>query len=253
MTLMLASKVALITGAAGGIGRASAVLFAREGAHLVVGDRDAEGLEETARLVREAGGEVTAVAGDVTDPDHARALVAAALDGHGRLDCAFNNAGIPGPMAGLADYATEDFSRVMDINVHGTWHFLQQEIPAMLQGGGGAIVNASSGLGLIAAPQVSAYVASKHAIMGLTKAAAIEHAGQGLRVNAVLPGVVDTDMPVAMFSSVPGLFDVMRDSAPMGRLATPEEIAEAALWLCSDRSSYVNGHGLVVDGGIVVQ
>jgi NAD(P)-dependent dehydrogenase (short-subunit alcohol dehydrogenase family) len=253
MTPLLESKVALITGAAGGIGRASALLFAREGARLVIGDRDAGGLQETARLVREADGDVTAVAGDVTDAGHAKALVGAALDGHGRLDCAFNNAGIPGPMAPLADYADDDFLRVMEINVHGIWLALQQQIPAMLAGGGGAIVNASSGLGLIAAPQVSGYVASKHAIMGLTKAAAIEHAGQGLRVNAVLPGVVDTDMPVQMFSAVPGLMDVMRDSAPMGRLAAPEEIAEAAAWLCSDRASYVNGHGLVVDGGIVVQ
>ena len=253
MTPLLEGKVAVITGAAGGIGRASALTFAREGAKVVLGDRAEEALAETARLVSEAGGDAAWLATDVTRRDEVVALVALATERHRRLDCAFNNAGIPGGMQPFAEHSDEQFESVMDINVRGAWMCVQEEIKAMLRTGGGSIVNASSGLGMIAAPQVAAYVTSKHAVLGLTRAAALEYPRQGIRVNAVLPGVVDTAMPQEMFAAAPGAIDAIGETSPMGRLARPEEVAEAAAWLCSDRSSYVNGHGLVVDGGIVIQ
>jgi A-factor type gamma-butyrolactone 1'-reductase (1S-forming) len=253
LTPLLEGKVAVITGAAGGIGRASALTFAREGAKVVLGDRAEEALAETARLVSEAGGDAVWLATDVTRRDDVVALVALATERHRRLDCAFNNAGIPGGMQPFAEHSDEQFESVMDINVRGAWMCVQEEIKAMLRTGGGSIVNASSGLGMIAAPQVAAYVTSKHAVLGLTRAAALEYPRQGIRVNAVLPGVVDTAMPQVMFAAAPGAIDAIGETSPMGRLARPEEVAEAAAWLCSDRSSYVNGHGLVVDGGIVIQ
>jgi NAD(P)-dependent dehydrogenase (short-subunit alcohol dehydrogenase family) len=253
LTPLLEAKVAVITGAAGGIGRASALTFAREGAKVVLGDRAEEALAETARLVSEAGGDAAWLVTDVTRREDVVALVALATDRHGVLHCAFNNAGIPGGMQPFAEHSDEQFESVMDINVRGAWMCVQEEIKAMLRTGGGSIVNASSGLGMIAAPQVAAYVTSKHAVLGLTRAASLEYPRQGIRVNAVLPGVVDTAMPQEMFAAAPGAIDAIGETSPMGRLARPDEVAEAAAWLCSDRSSYVNGHGLVVDGGIVVQ
>ena len=253
MTPLLEGKIALITGAGGGIGRASALTFAREGARLVLGDIAEDALAESARLVEEHGGEVATRVTDVTRRQDVAALVALAVERYGRLDCAFNSAGIPGRMQPFDEQGEEQYDRVMDTNVRGAWICTQEEVRAMLAGGGGSIVNASSGLGMIAAPQVSAYVTSKHAVLGLTRAAALEYARQGVRVNAVLPGVVDTAMPQEMFAAAPDAIDHIAETSPMGRLARPEEVAEAAAWLCSDRASYVNGHGLVVDGGIVVQ
>ena len=253
LTPLLEGKVALITGAAGGIGRASALVFAREGARVVLGDLAEESLAETASLVAAQGGEAAHRVTDVSRREDVVALVALATSTHGRLDCAFNNAGIPGAMQAFAEHTDEQYERVMEINVHGAWMCTQEEIKAMLRTGGGAIVNASSGLGMIAAPRVAAYVTSKHAVLGLTRAASLEDAREGVRVNAVLPGVVDTAMPKEMFAAAPGALDAISAASPMGRLARPEEVAEAAAWLCSDRASFVNGHGLVVDGGIVVQ
>jgi A-factor type gamma-butyrolactone 1'-reductase (1S-forming) len=252
LTPLLEGKVALITGAAGGIGRASALIFAREGARVVLGDRAVEGLAETAAQVAQQGGDAAFLVTDVTSRKDIAALVQLAITRHGRLDCAFNNAGIPGAMQPFAEHTDEQYDRVMDTNVRGAWMCTQEEIKAMLPTGGGAIVNASSGLGMIAAPQVAAYVTSKHAVLGLTRAASLEYAREGVRVNAVLPGVVDTVMPKEMFAGAPGAIDAIAATSPMGRLARAEEVAEAAAWLCSDRASYVNGHGLVVDGGIVV-
>jgi NAD(P)-dependent dehydrogenase (short-subunit alcohol dehydrogenase family) len=253
LTPLLEGKVALITGAAGGIGRASALIFAREGARVVLGDRAVEALAETAAQVAQQGGDAAFLLTDVTSRKDIAALVQLAITRHGRLDCAFNNAGIPGAMQPFAEHSDEQFELVMDINVRGAWMCVQEEIKSMLRTGGGSIVNASSGLGMIAAPQVAAYVTSKHAVLGLTRAASLEYPRQGIRVNAVLPGVVDTAMPQEMFAAAPGAIDAIGETSPMGRLARPDEVAEAAAWLCSDRSSYVNGHGLVVDGGIVVQ
>ncbi|MEA2178456.1 MAG: hypothetical protein QOG77_1753 [Solirubrobacteraceae bacterium] len=253
MTALLEGKVALITGAAAGIGRASALTFAREGATVVLGDLAADGLAETAELVAQQGGDAAHLVTDVTSRDDIAALVTLAVSLHGHLDCAFNNAGIPGGLQPFAEYSDEQYDRIMDINVRGAWLSTQEEIRVMLTSGGGSIVNASSGLGMIGAAGVAGYVTSKHAVLGLTRAAALEYPRQGIRVNAVLPGVVDTAMPQQMFAAAPGAIDAISETSPMGRLARPEEVAEAAAWLCSDRSSYVNGHGLVVDGGIVVQ
>jgi NAD(P)-dependent dehydrogenase (short-subunit alcohol dehydrogenase family) len=253
VTALLEGKVAVITGAAGGIGRASALTFAREGATVVLGDLAADGLAETASLVVQQGGTAAHLLTDVTRREDVAALVTLAVTLHGRLDCAFNNAGVPGGMEPFAEYSDAQYERIMDINVRGAWMSTQEEIKAMLAGTGGSIVNASSGLGMIGAPGVAAYVTSKHAVLGLTRAAALEYPRQGIRVNAVLPGVVDTAMPQEMFAAAPGAIEAISETSPMGRLARPEEVAEAAAWLCSDRSSYVNGHGLVVDGGIVVQ
>jgi A-factor type gamma-butyrolactone 1'-reductase (1S-forming) len=252
LTPLLEGKVALITGAAGGIGRASALIFAREGARVVLGDRAVEALAETAAQVAQQGGDAAFLLTDVTSRKDIAALVQLAITRHGRLDCAFNNAGIPGAMQPFAEHTDEQYDQVMDTNVRGAWMCTQEEIKAMLPTGGGAIVNASSGLGMIAAPQVAAYVTSKRAVLGLTRAASLEYAREGVRVNAVLPGVVDTVMPQEMFAGAPGAIDAIAATSPMGRLARAEEVAEAAAWLCSDRASYVNGHGLVVDGGIVV-
>jgi NAD(P)-dependent dehydrogenase (short-subunit alcohol dehydrogenase family) len=250
---MLEGKVAIITGAGGGIGRAAALVFAREGAQVVLSDVDEASLAETAAQVESAGGVASTVPGDVSRRDDVRAIVAAAVDGFGRLDCAFNNAGISGPLHPLVGYPDEPFQRVIDVNVKGTWYCLQEELPVMIEAGGGAIVNTSSGMGVIAAPGMPAYVASKHAVMGLTQAAALENAEFNVRVNALLPGIVDTRMPAGLAEAAPGLMDIFRTSAPLGRLAEPPEIAETAAWLCSDRASFVTGHGLAVDGGILAQ
>jgi NAD(P)-dependent dehydrogenase (short-subunit alcohol dehydrogenase family) len=246
-------KVGLITGAGGGIGRAAALAFAHEGARLVLADRDAETLEETAALVGEAGFEAVALTADITRRADVHAIVAAALERYGRLDLAFNNAGISGPLHPLVGYPDEAFAAVIDVNIKGTWFCLQEELAVMQQAGGGAIVNTSSGLGLVAVPGMPIYVATKHAVLGLTKAAALESAAAGIRVNAVLPGIVDTSMPAALVEGAPEAMELMLAGCPMGRLARPEEIAECAVWLCSDRASFVTGHGLVVDGGIVAQ
>ena len=248
----LAGAVVIVTGAGSGIGRAAVSAFSAAGAHVLATGRSTSRLEETAALAK-APELVTPFHCDVTNEDDVSNTVAFALNEFGRLDCAFNNAGIPGGMQPFAEHSDEQFEAVMDINVRGAWMCVQEEIRAMLRTGGGSIVNASSGLGMIAAPQVAAYVTSKHAVLGLTRAAALEYPRQGIRVNAVLPGVVDTAMPQEMFAAAPGAVDAIGETSPMGRLARPEEVAEAAAWLCSDRSSYVNGHGLVVDGGIVIQ
>ena len=250
---LVEGKVGLITGAGGGIGRAAALAFAHEGARLVLADRDAETLEETAGLVAAAGFEAVARTADITRRADVHAIVAAALERYGRLDLAFNNAGISGPLHPLVGYPDEAFAAVIDVNIKGTWFCLQEELAVMQQAGGGAIVNTSSGLGLVAVPAMPIYVATKHAVIGLTKAAALESAAAGIRVNAVLPGIVDTNMPAALVEGAPEAMELMLAGCPMGRMARPEEVAECAVWLCSDRASFVTGHGLVVDGGIVAQ
>jgi NAD(P)-dependent dehydrogenase (short-subunit alcohol dehydrogenase family) len=250
---LVEGKVGLITGAGGGIGRAAALAFAHEGARLVLADRDAETLEETAGLVAAAGFEAVALTADITRRADVHAIVAAALERYGRLDLAFNNAGISGPLHPLVGYPDEAFAAVIDVNIKGTWFCLQEELAVMQQAGGGAIVNTSSGLGLVAVPAMPIYVATKHAVIGLTKAAALESAAAGIRVNAVLPGIVDTNMPAALVEGAPEAMELMLAGCPMGRMARPEEVAECAVWLCSDRASFVTGHGLVVDGGIVAQ
>ena len=249
MSGMFEGKVALVTGAGGGIGRATALAFAREGARVVASDVDGAGGDETARLVADAGGGAVHVACDVTRPGEVEALVGAAGDAFGRLDCAHNNAGVEGAYARTADCDEEDFDRTCAVNLKGVYLCLKSEIAHMLSAGGGAIVNTASVAGVEGAKNLPAYVASKHGVMGLTRTAALEYATRGIRVNAVCPGPIRTRMLEAIMEENPRMEPAMIAAVPMRRLGAPEEIAEAVVWLCSDRASYVTGQGLVVDGG----
>jgi NAD(P)-dependent dehydrogenase (short-subunit alcohol dehydrogenase family) len=245
-------KVVLVTGAASGIGRATAIELAIEGARLVLCDVDAAG-EDTARAARALGAEAAFVTADVARQADVDALVEHAVARHGRLDCAVNNAGIEGALRETAEYPEETFVRVIEVNLIGVWRCLRAEIPAMRRAGGGAIVNLSSAAGLVGAGGLSAYVAAKHGVVGLTRAAAIDYAKEGIRVNAVCPGVIETPMVDRLSAELPTLRDALVGMAPMGRLGQPEEIAEAIVWLCSDAASFVTGHTLAVDGGYVAQ
>lgn len=250
---MLTGKVAMITGAADGIGRAAVMVFAREGARVLACDIDGDGAEAAAQAVRDSGGEAQASQMDVSDRAQVRAGVDLAVNTWGSLDVAFNNAGITGPMSPLVGYPDEWFDRVIAVNLRGTWNCLQEQIPVMLRGGAGAIVNASSGAGAVGAPGIGIYTATKHGILGLTKVAALENATAGVRVNAVLPGVIDTSQPRNLTQGTPGAMDAFHAAMPIGRLGRPEEVAEAAAWLCSDRASLVTGEGVAVDGGYLAQ
>ena len=246
---MVDGKVALVTGAGGGIGRAAALAFAREGGRVVVSDLAGAGGEETARLVADADGEALHVACDVTRPAEVEALVAASVEAFGRLDCAHNNAGVEGAYARTADCGEEDFDRTCAVNLKGVYLCLRAEIAHMLDAGGGAIVNTASVAGVEGAKNLPAYVASKHGVMGLTRTAALEYATRGVRVNAVCPGPIRTRMLESIMEENPRMEPAMIAAVPMRRLGAPEEIAEAVVWLCSGRASYVTGQGLVVDGG----
>lgn len=247
---LVEGKVALVTGAARGIGRATARLFAREGARVVLGDRLEEG-EAVAEAIRRGGGEAVFVRADVTREPEVEALVGEAVERFGRLDCAHNNAGITGGMGPVQDLRLEDFERTLRVNLLGVFLCLKHELRVMQRQGAGAVVNTSSGSGLIATPGLAPYCASKHGVLGLTKTAALENARTGVRVNAVLPGSIDTPMLRAAMDSSPGMEKLIRGSIPSGRLGTPEEVAEAVVWLCSDRASLVSGASLLVDGATV--
>jgi NAD(P)-dependent dehydrogenase (short-subunit alcohol dehydrogenase family) len=249
---MADDKVILVTGAASGIGRATALALARAGARLVLGDVAAAG-EDIAREARALGTDAEFLRTDVTRQVDVDALVARAIARHGRLDCAVNNAGIEGVLRETADYPEETFERVIDVNLIGVWRCLRAEIPAMLRGGGGAIVNTASVAGLVGAGAFSAYVASKHGVVGLTRSAAIEYAKAGVRVNAVCPGVIDTPMLDRLETERPALREALLAMKPMGRLGRPDEVAAAVVWLCSEAASFVTGHALAVDGGYVAQ
>jgi len=246
-------KVALVTGGTSGIGRAAAIAYAREGAKVVVAGRRAAEGEETVRLVRAQGREAMFVPTDVAQEAQVKNLIGRTLEQFGRLDFAFNNAGIEQEPTPFLEQNEETFDRVMDINVKGVWLSMKYEIPAMLKTGGGAIVNTSSGLGVIAMPGIEIYVASKHAVIGLTKSAALEFGKQGIRVNAVLPAVIDTDMFQRFAGEKPEFRAQMTAMHPIGRIGKPEEIADAAIWLSSSKSSFVTGHSLLVDGGFTAQ
>lgn len=251
MAGLVAGKVALITGGSTGIGRASARIFAREGAQVVVADVNVEGAEETVRLIRDAGGEALCIRADVSQAADAEAMVRQAAQTYGRLDCAFNNAGIEGELQSTRDYAEATWERVMAINLKGVWLSMKAEIGHMLGHGGGAIVNTASAAGLVAVPDLSAYVASKHGVVGLTKTAALEYAKAGIRVNAVCPGGVDTPMLQRVFADNTQAAEAAVAAEPVGRLAQPAEIGEAVVWLCSEAASFVTGHPMAVDGGYV--
>jgi len=247
-------RVALVTGGGNGIGRATCAAFARAGAKVVVVDRDSAGAEATAGIIRQNGGEALAVTADVTKAADVRAYVKAAIDKFGRIDCFFNNAGIEGKVAPTAEYDEAVFDAVLGVNVKGVFLGLRHVLPEMIRQGSGAVVNTASVAGLVATPGMPAYVASKHAVIGLTKAAAGETARKGIRVNAVCPGPVDTRMIHALEEQLaPGnaasVEERYKSAIPSGRYTTPEEIASMVLFLCSDLAANITGGQFVVDGG----
>ena len=242
MAADLSGRAALITGAASGIGRASALAFAAAGASVALVDIDADGLAHTAETARALGARAEVLVADVTDLQQVTGAVGRAVEIFGRLDVAHNNAGVPGPYVSLDEYEEEDFIRVLQVDLAGVWRCMRAEIRHMRTQRSGAIVNTSSMLGSAAMPDNSAYVAAKHAVHGLTRAAALELGGTGVRVNAIAPGVTRTGMTSAVS-------DELLTRVPLGRIAEPEEIGAAAVWLCSPEASYITGSVLVADGG----
>ena len=251
MAELMQNKVALVTGASSGIGRATALVFAREGAKVVAADLNVVDGQETVQLVKAAGGEAVFVETDVSQADSVEAMVQTALDTYGRLDCAHNNAGVEGVLSRTAEQTEQDWEPVIRINLKGVWLCMKYELPHMLQQGSGAIVNTASGAGLIGVKRMAAYVASKHGVIGLTKTAALEYAKSGVRVNAVCPGVIQTAMVERVSGRRPDVLEKMIAAEPIGRSGQPEEIAESVVWLCSDAASFVTGHAMAVDGGAV--
>ena len=245
-------QVALVTGAAMGMGLATARAFAQAGASVVISDHDQENLEHAATALREAGHEVLPVACDVTDEDAAAAMIAATVARYGRLDMAYNNAGVQVPRVDPADEDSAHFDRVTAVNLRGVWACQKYELAQMRAQGSGAIVNCSSIGGLIGNAGLGSYHATKHGVIGLTKSAALDYAGRGVRVNAVCPGTIDTPMVAAMIEKGALDMDALMAVTPMKRLGHAEEIAQAVLWLCSPGASYVTGVALPVDGGYVV-
>jgi NAD(P)-dependent dehydrogenase (short-subunit alcohol dehydrogenase family) len=248
-----AGRVAFITGGASGIGRATALAFARVGASVAVADVSEKGSQETARLIEEESGRALAVKCDVSRSDDVQAALNNTIGAFGRLDFAFNNAGIePKNPAPTADYDEEEWNRIIDIDLRGVFLCMKHEIPLMLKQGGGAIVNTSSGAGIIGIKGSPAYTAAKHGVIGLTRAAALDYAGQNIRVNAICPGYIATPMMDRFTGGTPEGRAKVISEEPIGRMGRPEEIANAVLWLCSDAASFVVGHALVVDGGQTV-
>ena len=246
-------KVALVTGGGSGIGRATALAFARDGARVVIGNRNVQRGEETVSMIRAAGGTASFRGTDVLVAADIEALVKHAVSEYGGLDLAFNNAGIEGEPRPLAEQTEANYDAVMDINVKGVWLSMKYEIPRILDQGGGAIVNCSSVAGVIGFPGIGIYSASKHAVIGLTKAAALEYSAQGIRVNAVNPAVIDTEMVDRLADGMNMKKDDLTTFHPIGRLGRVEEVAEAVLWLCSDKASFVTGHSLMVDDGFTAR
>jgi NAD(P)-dependent dehydrogenase (short-subunit alcohol dehydrogenase family) len=252
MTGILDGKVALVTGGASGIGRATAVAMAREGARVAVADRAEETAADTVALINAAGGQAIAIGGDVTKEADVAAMVARTVSAFGRIDCAFNNAGVATRAVGPAgqrihELSQASFDAMLAVNLTGVFLCLKHEVAQMLtQGGGGAVVNTASIAGLIGLPTSAHYVAAKHGVVGLTKTAAMEYAQDGIRVNCVNPGYIKTPMTK---ETMEARFDEIMAKVPMNRLGIPEEIAEAVVWMCSDKASFMTGASHVIDGG----
>ena len=243
-------KVALVTGAGSGIGRATSLLFAREGAKVMAVDLNEAPVAETVGLIAGMGGEGSGVTADVSKAEDVQRMVSETVSRFGRIDAAFNNAGIhTGVRIPFHEYPEDEWDRVIGVNLKGVWLCIKYEAPAMLEQGGGAIVNTSSVAGLVAGQGTSAYTASKHGVAGLTKSAAMDYARQGIRVNAVAPGEITTPMMDLIISSNNFSKAQKDEEQPIGRMGKPEEIAEVVVWLCTDAASYITGHVLPIDGG----
>jgi NAD(P)-dependent dehydrogenase (short-subunit alcohol dehydrogenase family) len=251
MRRLFEDKVALVTGAGSGIGRATAVAFANDGAKVVVADVVVQGGEETVKMIKDAGGQAMFIKADVSRWAEVEEMVQKTVAAYGRLDCACNNAGINGGAHTLTRCTEELWDRVMGINLKGVWLCMKYEVLQMRRQGGGSIVNIASMLGLVGSAGSPAYVASKHGVVELTKSAALEYAQKGIRVNAIAPGNIDTPMNRRLVADHPQLETWLVEAEPIGRMGKPEEIATVVLWLCSDGASFVTGHALSVDGGIV--
>ena len=249
MSMNFSGQVALVTGAAAGIGRATALAFAEQGLKVVVVDLEEAGGAACADAIREAAGEAIFIRCDVTQDAQVKAMVQQAVATYGRIDYAFNNAGIEIEQGRLAEGSEAEFDAIMGVNVKGVWLCMKYQLPVMLAQGGGAIVNTASVAGLGAAPKMSIYCASKHAVIGLTKSAAIEYAKKKIRVNAVCPAVIDTDMFRRAYEADPRKAEFAAAMHPVGRIGKVEEIASAVLYLCSDGAAFTTGHALAVDGG----
>jgi NAD(P)-dependent dehydrogenase (short-subunit alcohol dehydrogenase family) len=242
------NKTALVSGAGSGIGRACALLYAREGMNVAVSDVDEKGGEETTSLIQQEGGKAVFISADVSKAGDCEALVQKTLSNFGRLDCACNNAGIGGEVNLVADYSIEGWQKVIDINLSGVFYSMKYEIPALLESGGGAIVNMGSILSQVGFSHSAAYVAAKHGMLGLTKNAALEYSKQGVRVNAVGPAFIKTPM-IASLESDQETYDMLVSRHPIGRLGEAEEVAELVIWLSSEKASFVTGAYYAVDGG----
>ena len=245
-------KVAFVTGAGGGIGRATALAFAREGANVAVTDVSEQNLQETARLIEELGGRALGIKCDVTRAEDVKSALDRTIETFERLDVAFNNAGSEQPITATADLTEEEWDRIVGINLRGVFLCVKYEIPLLLKQGGGAIVNTSSGAGVKGIAGQAAYCAAKFGIVGLTKAAALDYAASNLRINAVCPGIIETPMMDRFSGGTPEGRERVIAQEPVGRMGKPEEIAAAVVWLCSDAAAFVVGHALVVDGGQTV-
>ena len=250
MSMRFSGQVAVVTGAANGIGRATAQAFAAEGLQVVVSDVDVAGGEATVALIKQAGGEALFVRCDVSRDADVQALMASVIEAYGRLDYAFNNAGIEIEKGRLNDGSEAEFDAIMGVNVKGVWLCMKYQLPLLLAQGGGAIVNTASVAGLGAAPKMSIYCASKHAVIGLTKSAAIEFAKKKVRVNAVCPAVIDTDMFRRAYEADPKKGEFAAAMHPVGRIGKVEEVAAAVLYLCSDDAAFTTGQALAIDGGV---
>ena len=247
----LDGKSAFVTGGASGIGQATALAFAERGARVLVADVDTEGAQETLRLVELGGGEANFVSCDVGDSASVEAAVKRCVELYGRIDCAFNNAGVLGDMTLTADCSEENFDRIMRVNLKGIWLSMKYEIPHMLRQGGGVIVNTASNAGMTGTPQLGVYSATKGGVVMLTRSAALEYARSNIRINCVCPGLISTPMVAQQAIDYPDAVANFTELEPIGRMGRPEEIAEAVVWLSSDAASFVTGHPMAVDGGIL--